>query len=369
MAAVVVVPGRSESIRGERIARPDPAAVPDGGGVLVRVLRVGLCGTDREIVTHGWGRSPAGTDILVLGHENLGVVEWAGPAVRPELQPGTLVVASVRRPGDDLYDRLGRPDLTTDPRPTELGINGAHGFLAEWYAEDERFLVRLPETLREVGVLLEPLSIIEKGLAQAEAIQRRLPVWRPERAVVTGAGAIGLLTTLVLRLRGIDVICWSRREPPYRNSELVQTIGARYVSSQRLSLVDLAGEAGPFDLIVEATGFSPIAFDAARALGVNGVLVLTGVTPGDRTAEIPTDAINHGFVLENKAMVGTVNAALEHFRAGVVDMLAAEAFHPGWLASLLTTPVDGLDAAAIRAALDDGEAIKAYVRVAPGSVP
>ena len=146
-----------------------------------------------------------------------------------------------------------------------------------------------------------------------------------------GAGSIGLLAALVLRLRGVDVTVVSRRAHPYRNSDLVEALGARYLSTGETTLAAAAAAHGPFDLIFEASGYSPLAFEAARVLGTNGVLILCGVTSGPRTFEIDGNAINQDFVLGNKVMVGTVNASRDDFLRGVEDMLRAEAFHPGWL--------------------------------------
>ena len=364
MAAIAVVPGRAGSIAVRRVARPSAADL-EGSGVLVRVLEVGLCGTDLEIASAEFGTAPPGDDHLVIGHEGLGRVEAVGPEAPAGLAPGRLVVATVRRPGRSVYDAIGRADLTTDDDVRERGINRLHGFLAEAYVEDAEHLVGLPESLLEVGVLLEPLSIVEKALRVADEVQARLRIWRPERAAVIGAGTIGLLTALVLRLRGVDVTVLSRRRPPTLPSELVEAIGGRYRSTEDVAVVEAARRHGPFDLILEASGHSPLAFEAADALGPNGVLVLASVTGGERTAEVPTDRINRAFVLQNKALVGTVNAAPEDFDAGVADLLLAERRQPGWLGRLKTTPIDGLDdpAAMLRALGEDETAIKAFVRV------
>jgi glucose 1-dehydrogenase len=364
MRAVAVRPGVADSLHVRSIPRPSADDVVGGRGVLVRVLRVGLCGTDREIVAAEFGEGPPGDDFLILGHESLGRVEAVGPGVPAELGVGTLVVATVRRPGTSPYDAIGSFDLSTTDDFPERGIRRAHGFLAERYVDEPEFLVPLPQSLASVGVLLEPLSIVEKGIRQAFEIQRRLRIWEPARAAILGAGPIGLLTALALRLRGIEVSVYSRRESPYLNSELVEAVGGRYVSSSSTSLADLARDAGPLDLMLEATGFSPLAFEAADVLGPNGVLVLASVTGGDQTVEIPADRINQGFVLGNKVMVGTVNAHRDDFVEGIEDLLRAEASFPGWLDRLLTTRIDGLDGDQIRLRLHEPGAIKAYVEVA-----
>jgi threonine dehydrogenase-like Zn-dependent dehydrogenase len=364
MRAVAVTPGKADSLNLREVRRPVVGDVPDGRGVLVDVIRVGACGTDREIVDALFGTAPAGDDFLVIGHENLGRVAEVGENVPGWLRPGALVVATVRRPGTSIYDDIGLQDMTTD-EALERGINRLHGYLAEAYVDDAAYLVPLPDSLESVGVLLEPLSIAEKGIRQAFEIQRRMRVWHPTRAAVLGAGPVGLLTALALRLRGLEVVVYSRRPAPYRNSELLGAIGARYLSSADNSLDDLVETAGPLDLIVDASGFSPLALGAARVLGKNGVLVLASVTGGKETAELPTDVINEGFVLNNKVMVGTVNAHRDDFVTGVEDLLRAQAFYPGWLDQLITTRVNGLEAHAelLGHLKDDRDAIKVVVEV------
>ena len=344
MKAVAVSPGKPDSAHLTELPQPTAREVPDGHGVLVRVIRVGLDGTDSEILAGKYGAAPADCDFLILGHESFGVVEEVGPSVE-ELFPGDYVVARVRRAGGSLYDTIGMPDMTTDDVYYEHGISRVHGFLTEYYVEEPGYLVRVPAGLREIGVLLEPTSVVEKGITQAYEVQRRLKVWKPRRAAVLGAGTIGLLATMALRNRGLQVLTMGLEEPPYLNSELVEGIGARYLSTKHLSLSEAAGSEGPFDLIFEATGFSPLVFEAMhRPLAKNGVLIASSVTGGDRKIEIASDAINLDFVLGNKVMVGTVNANRDHFEEGIRDLAVAEAQYPGWLGRLLTNRVEGLDA-------------------------
>lgn len=342
MKAVVCTPGRSGSLRLEEVPRPSLDEAPGGRGVLVRVARVGLDGTDREIAGGLYGTAPPGSPFLVLGHESLGLVEAVGPAVRG-LSPGQAVVAMVRRPGSSVYDTLGMPDLTTDEGYTERGIRGAHGFLTEYYVDLEEFLVPVPDLLRPVGVLLEPVSVVEKGLAQAWEVQRRLRVWQPRRALVLGAGPIGLLATLALRLRGLQVATFSRNPPDSLNANLAREVGAVYLSSADYTLERATREHGPFDLVFEATGFSPLAFEAVLALARNGVLVLASVTGGRGEATLPVDAINQALVLGNRLVVGTVSANRGHFETAVADLLRAQAVYPGWASRLFTHRFRGLE--------------------------
>src|SRR5437899_2494541 len=342
MKAISVFPGKPNSVHVAELPKPSLDQVPNARGVLVKVLRVGVDGTDKEINAAEYGAAPPGYDFLVIGHEGFGQVEAVGANVT-ELKPGDYVVATVRRPGKSIYDLIGTNDMTTDDTYFERGINLRHGFLTEYYVDDPEFIVKVPQGLKEVGVLLEPTTVVEKGIAQAYEIQRRLRVWHPKRAAVMGAGTIGLLAALALRLRGLQVTAFGLTQKPYLNSDLIEAIGATYQSTKDLSILDGAKHYGPFDIIFEATGYSPVVFDSMQALGKNGVLVLSSVTGGDRRIEVPADKLNLEFVLGNKVMVGTVNANREYFEIGVKDMAQAEAEYPGWLARLLTHPVQGLE--------------------------
>jgi glucose 1-dehydrogenase len=342
MKAIAVLPGKPDSVHLANLEKPSVSDIPNGRGVLVRVLRVGVDGTDKEINAAEYGAAPDGYEFLVIGHEGFGQVEAVGPHVT-FLRPGDFVVATVRRPGTSLYDTIGLQDMTTDNRYFERGINLRHGFLTEYYVEDEEFVVKIPQGLRNVGVLLEPMTVAQKGITQAYEIQRRLKVWRPKNAAVMGTGTLGLLATLVLRLRGLDVTAFGRTPTPYLNAELVEAIGARYVNTAEQSIAAAGDQHGPFDLIIEGTGSSAVVFDSMQVLAKNGVLVLTSITGGNKKLEVPADRINLEFVLGNKVMVGSVNASRENFETGVRDMAQAEAEYPGWLKRLLTDPIHGLD--------------------------
>ena len=366
MKAIAVHPGKPGSIHLEDVPKPTLDQIPDGRGVLVKVLRVGVDGTDKEINAAEYGAAPPGDDFLIIGHENFGIVEEVGPNVPDTIRPDTFVVASVRRPGSSIYGKIGLQDFTTDDVYYERGINLLHGYLTEYYVEDSDFVFPLPQTLREVGVLLEPTTVAEKGINHAFEIQRRLKVWQPRRGAILGSGTIGLLMALAARLRGLELTVFSLPQKPYRNADLVEELGGVYVSSADASLAEVSVERGPFDLIMDATGYSPIVWEAAEVLGKNGVLVLSSITGGDRKAEISSDRINQSFVLGNKVMVGTVNASPADFRSGVDDLIKAEALFPGWLKKLLTTPIPGLENydEMIRALTEDRDAIKVYVEVA-----
>jgi threonine dehydrogenase-like Zn-dependent dehydrogenase len=330
MKAIAVTPKQKNSVRLVEMDKPHVSDIKDGRGVLVEVLRVGACGTDREINNAEYGTAPDNFDFLVLGHENFGRVAEVGENVK-ELQKGDFVVATVRRPGKSFYDEIGTQDFTTDSEYFERGISRLHGFMAEFYAESADYLIKIPPA-------------IEKGLKQASDIQERLKIWRPKTAAVLGTGSVGLLTVMALRLRGYEVHGFGReKREGYLNAEMCEAIGATYDSTAEISVPDSKGKYGEYDLIFECTGYSPIVFDAMQSLNENGVLILSSVTGGDKTVEVPSDRINQQFVLGNRVMFGTVNANREHFEMGVKDLALCEAMYAGWLSRMLTHKVEGLE--------------------------
>ena len=365
MKAVAVHPGTSNSVHLEDIPMPTLDSIPNGRGVLVKVLKVGVDATDREINDALYGNAPPGDNYLVIGHESFGIVQDVGPNVRT-VRPGDYVTATVRRPGGSIYDRIGTYDMTSEETYYERGINLRHGYLTEYLVDDEEYIVKVPPGLKHLHVLMEPMSCAAKAIHQAFEVQRRMRVWRPQRAFVMGAGQIGLLSTLILRLKGLDVYTCARRPAPRLNSEIVEGFGATYVSSEQKSLDQLAKEVGKPDIIMEATGSSKIAFDAMNVLGLNGVLVWHSVTGGSHKTEVPSDKINLEFVLGNKLLVGSVNANREHFEMGIKDLALGEVMYPGVIQKILTNPLDGLDSyqEMMRLLVEDKDALKVYVNVA-----
>jgi len=339
MKALAVIPGTKGSLH-VRSDVPDP--VPGAHEALVRVLETGVCGTDFEINDGQYGRSPAGSDYLVLGHENLGVVESAPGG---ELTPGDLVVSTVRRPCPERCDpcAASQNDMCRTGHFTERGIVGIHGFMSERYAEDPRYLVPVPARLRPVAVLLEPLSVVEKGLEQAYLLQQRMP-WTPKRAVVLGAGTVGLLAAALLRLRGLETFVVGREPHGTPREALLAEIGLHYVSTSDTPLEVLGTKTGPADVVVEATGAAAVVMPALALLGPDGIAVLASVTSGEKHFDVDVATWNRNMVLGNLLVVGTVNAGRRHFEAGLADMDALESRHPGWLARLITRriPFDAL---------------------------
>jgi threonine dehydrogenase-like Zn-dependent dehydrogenase len=199
----------------------------------------------------------------------------------------------------------------------------------------------VPAAIRDVAVLVEPLTIAEKGLIQALQIQHRLP-WgvntpeHPHRAVVLGAGPVGLLGAMALRRAGFAVTVYSRNREPNPSAAIAQKIGASYISSQDLSIEQMAAEVGNIDLVYEATGASQLSFDVLAVLGTNGLFILTGVPGKHGPVGIDTDKIMRNLVLKNQCLLGTVNAGKDAFQNAVDDLTAFYAAWPDAVTSLIT---------------------------------
>jgi glucose 1-dehydrogenase len=365
MKAIAIYPGKPNSIHMTELPTPRLDDIRDGKGILVKVLKVGVDATDREINEAKYGNAPPGFDFLVLGHESFGIVEAVGPNVRG-IKPGDYVTATVRRPGGSIYDQIGTYDMTSEETYYERGINLRHGYLTERFVDHEEYIVKVPKGLKHLHVLMEPMSCAAKAVAQAYEAQRRLRVWRPERAFVMGVGQIGLLTTLLLKLRGLEVYSLARSLPGTLSSEIVKGLEANYVSTTETSLEALTKKVGKADIIVDATGSSSIAFNAMQYLNLNGALVWTSVTGGSAKTEVPSDKINIEWVLGNKLLLGSVNANREYFESGIKDFALGEVMYPGVIQKILTNPVNGLDnyAEMMRLLCEEKSALKVYVNVA-----
>ncbi len=314
MKLIAVVKGKQGP---QLLDRPGPVAGPPDG--LLRTLEVGIDGTDEEIVGGAYGEFPRGDDFMVLGHEALARVEMAPPA--GDVAEGDLVVPTVRRGcGICTPCKTGRSDFCQTGLYRERGIKGLHGYMAGSFAERQEYLAKVPPDLAPVAVLTEPLSIAEKALEQAVAIQSRLP-WggsldplRDKRALVMGAGALGILTGLLCRHAQAHTVVADRQPDDAPKSQLIGRLGLKHINCRDVDLGQIADEGGGFDLIVEATGAPQIPFGLLPSLAVNGIMVMLGVPPPGGTLPIEAPAIMKSMVLKNQTLVGCVNSNLHHFR-------------------------------------------------------
>jgi glucose 1-dehydrogenase len=316
-------------------------------GVLVRMLEVGVCGTDSGICGGDHGEPPDGSEFLIPGHEGMGEVVEVGAEVEG-LSPGDFVVPTVRRPCPHEHCtacRTGNQDFCSTGDYRERGIQRLHGFAAELLAEDAQYLCRAPASIRDVAVLAEPLSIAEKGFRQYIAIQRRLP-WLADaddaevleacRAVVLGGGPIGLLGAMLLRLYDVPTVVYSRSEPPAPEAEFTRQIGGEYVSSERESFEDVVERLGGVDLVYEGTGAAELMFDVMPELSPNSVFVATGVPTPDGKSKIAADEVMKQLVMRNQVLCGTVNSSRGDFERAIRHLEQMLERWPDTLRSIIT---------------------------------
>jgi glucose 1-dehydrogenase len=349
---------------------PSPPLPP--GGVRVDVVECGVCGTDHDIVDGRYGRSPAGIPFLILGHENLGAVREVSSGVTG-FHPGDLVVATVRRGcGRCRFCRTNRSDFCETGEFTERGIVGAHGYMAEEYVEVPEYLVRVPPPLARVAVLLEPLSVVEKAIFQGQRVlDRKEPTPGEPRtgtpaALVAGTGAIGMLATFVLRVRGYEVVAIDRHDETTLAARLIARVGATHVNVADgfASLSDRH-----FDLVVEATGSVALDFTLVDRLGPNSVLVLTGIPdPASPPSPVAGGALFRDMVLGNQAIVGSVNANRAYFESGLRDLTVFEERWPGVVGQMISSrrPIEEFSQVFGNRG---GGTVKTVLTVGPGTAP
>ncbi|MFS8480053.1 MAG: glucose 1-dehydrogenase [Micromonosporaceae bacterium] len=324
MRALTVKPGESGSVTVSDVGEPPS----DEGEVLVDALAVGICGTDFEIVSGEYGQAPPDSERLILGHESLGRVVEAPPD--STISPGDLVVGMVRAPDPVPCPAcaVGEVDMCRNGRYTEHGIDGRQGFARErWRAQPDQ-LIRLDPGLGDLGVLLEPASVLAKAWEQVERIGTRSS-WTPAVVAVTGAGPIGLLAALMGVQRGLDVHIFDRNTSGPK-PELARSLGATY-HTDRLPDSGL----NP-DVVMECTGAVPVIVDALRHAANNAITCLTGISSTGKETSLDVGEVNRDIVLRNRVVFGTVSANRRHYEDAVTALAAAD---PDWLGRLITRRV------------------------------
>jgi len=348
------------------VDRPEPSLAADDE-VKLRILRVGICGTDREEAAGGRSKPPEGQKELVIGHEMFGQVVEIGKTVS-RVSVGDFAVFTVRRGcGKCLPCLMNRSDMCQSGEYAERGIWGLDGYQTEYAVDKEQYVVRVPAELEPVGVLCEPLSVAEKAIDAAVRLQMaRLPDasatldWLHRRpCLVAGLGPIGLLAALALRLRGalvygLDVVDADSARPKW-----LEHIGGQYIDGRQVPADQVDDRFGRIDFIFEAAGVAALEFNLLDALAPNGVYALTGIPGGDRLVEIKGAELIRGLVLKNQVMVGSVNAARDHYQMAVDDLAHAHLLWGDHVTKLITHhyPYVDFDAALHQHTADEIKAV------------
>jgi threonine dehydrogenase-like Zn-dependent dehydrogenase len=338
--AIAIVPGTAGS---HLVERPEPTITAQDE-VKVRIIRVGICGTDREEVSGGRAQAPDGQKELVIGHEMFGQVVSVGSSVT-RVKPGDYAVFTVRRGcGQCASCLMNRPDMCQTGKYRERGIRGLDGYQTEFVVDREQYIVQVPAELEAIGVLMEPLSVVEKAIDEALAVQTVrcpdvaiTPDWlHGRRCLVAGLGPVGLLAAMVLRLRGGEVYGLDVVDPNTARPKWLDGIGGSYIDGRQILADQVKKKIGGMDFILDASGVAALEFNLLDALARNGMYVVTGIPGGDRPLQIPGAELIRQLVLDNQVMLGSVNAARGHFQMGADDLAQAHLRWADQIAGLIT---------------------------------
>ena len=334
MRALTTIPLKADTLAVTDV--PDPTA--RDGDLLVDGIAVGICGTDREISAGEYGWAPPGSDRLVLGHESLGWVREAPDG--SDFTPGDLVVGVVRRPDPEPCGACARGefDMCRNGDYTERGIKEIDGYASEQWTVEADYAVKLDPGLEDVGMLMEPTTVVAKAWEQVDRVGAR-SWFEPTSVLVTGAGPIGLLAALLGVQRSLEVHVLDQVRGGLK-PKLVHELGAHYHWAD----IDAVTERVKPDVVIEATGVPHLVFGAMAGTASYGVVCLTGVSSVGRSLRVDGGELNRDIVLENDAVVGSVNANLRHY-AQAADALAAADL--AWLERLVTrrVPLDRFEEA------------------------
>lgn len=340
MKAIAITPGK----KGAYLTDREEPQITKPNEIKLKILEVGICGTDREEVSGGRADAPEGKADLVIGHENFGQVVEVGEAVK-EVKPGDYAMFSVRR--DCEVCICGHHnDMCRKGEYTERGIKGRDGYQTEYVVDEERYIVKIPEQIKGIGVLAEPMSVAEKAINASLRIQAaRIPGTKEEKwingkkTLVAGLGPIGLLAAFILRLRGAQVYGLDVVDEDTLRPSLLKEIGGLYIDGREVEATDLDDTYGEFDFIFEATGVPQLEFDLIDALSINGAYVLTGIPGGSWPVKIDGSTLIQQMVLKNQIMLGSVNASMNDFKKGIEELVLANEKFPDAIHKVITDKI------------------------------
>ena len=343
MKAISLQPGTTDLALVEK----EEPIVKEPTQVKVKVLQVGICGTDREEASGGRADAPPGESRLTLGHEMLGVVTEIGKDVG-DIKVGDYGLFTVRRGCGKCPACLNdRSDMCLTGDYTERGIKALDGFQSHYVVDEERYFVKVPESIKDIGVLTEPMSVAAKAIDEALIVQKArfsgfedTSLWmKGKKALIGGVGAVGLLAAFALRLRGAEVYGLDIVDENNLRPQILKEIGGMYIDGRNTQTTDLDEKFGEVDFIFEAAGFAPLQIELIDALGTNGIYVSTGIPGGNRPIELNGAELMRQLVLKNQVVLGSVNASPEHFKIAVSDLEAASRKWPQAIRKMITEKI------------------------------
>lgn len=321
MKAIAIIPGTKKVFLTDR---PEPNINSDDE-VKIKVFEVGICGTDREEVSGGRADAPAGSKELIIGHEMFGQVVDVGKAVT-KVKPGDYGLFIVRRGCGKCAACLnGRSDMCYTGDYTERGIKGADGYQAAFVVDKEQYFVAVPESIADIGVLTEPMSVAAKAIDEALLLQRTRVSdfdnpqhWlNGKKALVAGIGPIGILAAFALRLKGAEVYGLDIVPSDSIRPQVLEAIGGKYIDGNEIKVTEIDDKIGRMDFAFEATGIAKLQFQIIDTLAVNGIYVATGIPSGERPLTVSGGKLMQDLVLKNQIVIGSVNASIHHYEQAV----------------------------------------------------
>lgn len=340
MKAISIVPHEA-NITLKEISEPRLTSDSD---IKIKVLQVGICGTDREEVTGGRADAPEGKQSLVIGHEMFGQVMETGRNVK-DVKDGDFGLFTVRRGCNECPACLNdRSDMCYTGKYTERGIKGADGFQAEYVVDSEQYFIKVPASCKNIGVLTEPMSIAAKAIDEALTIQQaRLKKidttknWlKGKKALVAGLGPIGLMTVFALRIKGAEVTGLDIVDETSLRVQILKNLGGKYIDGRKVKTIDIDETFGEYDFVFEATGIAMLQIQLIDTLANNGIYVATGIPAGSRPLTIMAGDIMQQLVLKNQILLGSVNAGKEHYIMAVEYLQQSQEYWPGLIEKVIT---------------------------------
>jgi threonine dehydrogenase-like Zn-dependent dehydrogenase len=343
MKAISLVPGTTNislaEVEEPMIANPDE--------VKIKIWQVGICGTDREEAAGGRADAPMGKQHLIIGHEMFGQVVEIGGGVS-SVKVGDYGVLTVRRGcGKCPACNNNRSDMCYTGEYTERGIKGADGFQSQYVVDKEQYLIKVPESIKSIGVLTEPMSVAAKAIDEAMIIQSarlkgfdRTENWfKGKKALIAGIGAIGLMAAFALRLRGAEVIGMDIVDEDTLRPQILKQIGGKYIDGREIGVTDIDEKCGEADFVFEATGIAKLQIELIDTLAINGIYVATGIPAGERPLNVTAGSMMQQLVLKNQIILGSVNASIDHYKMAVEDLAACYEKWPEQILQVITEKI------------------------------
>jgi threonine dehydrogenase-like Zn-dependent dehydrogenase len=312
--------------------------------IKLRVLQVGICGTDKEEAAGGRADAPIGKQQLIIGHEMFGQVTETGDQVETVKQ-GDYGLFTVRRGCNECPACLNnRSDMCYSGKYTERGIKGADGFQAEYVVDSDQYFIKVPDSCINIGVLTEPMSVAAKAIDEALIIQgARLQKilagtnWlKGKKALVAGLGPIGLMTAFALRLNGAEVTGLDIVDENSLRVQILKNLHGNYIDGRKVQTLDIDETFGEYDFVFEATGIATLQIQLIDVLAINGIYVATGIPAGHRPSTIMAGDIMQQLVLKNQVLLGSVNASIEHYKMAVNYLKQSQEHWPGLIEEVIT---------------------------------